>query len=174
MINIVYGSGATIGDAALASPELAGIHFTGSTPVFQSMWKTVGNTIASYRNCRVSSARPAARTSSSPPTADVDEEVATAIVRGSFEYQGQECSAASRVYAPKSMWPELREQLEAQVAELRMGDVADFSNFMGTVIDSGSFKTRRRRSTRRARRARPRSSLAATTTTARATSSRRR
>ena len=76
------------------------------------------------------------------PSADVDA-VATAIVRGSFEYQGQKCSAASRVYAPKSMWPELRERLEAQVAELKMGDVADFSNFMGAVIDGSSFKTQK-------------------------------
>ena len=76
------------------------------------------------------------------PSADVDE-VATAIVRGSFEYQGQKCSAASRVYAPKSMWPQLKERLAEQVAELRMGDVADFSNFMGAVIDGGSFKTQK-------------------------------
>ena len=105
VINIVYGSGATIGDAALASPELAGIHFTGSTPVFQSMWKTVGDTIASYRNYpRIVGETGGKDFIVAHPSADVDE-VATAIVRGSFEYQGQKCSAASRVYAPKSMWP---------------------------------------------------------------------
>ena len=143
VINIVYGSGATIGDAALASPELAGIHFTGSTPVFQSMWKTVGDNIADYRNYpRIVGETGGKDFIVAHPSADVDE-VATAIVRGSFEYQGQKCSAASRVYAPKSMWPELRERLEAQVAELRMGDVSDFSNFMGAVIDSGSFKTQK-------------------------------
>jgi 1-pyrroline-5-carboxylate dehydrogenase len=143
VINIVYGSGATIGDAALASPELAGIHFTGSTPVFQSMWKTVGDSIARYRNYpRIVGETGGKDFILAHPTADVDE-VATAIVRGSFEYQGQKCSAASRVYAPKSMWPELRERLEAQVAELRMGDVADFSNFMGAVIDKGSFATQK-------------------------------
>ena len=143
VINIVYGSGATIGDAALASPELAGIHFTGSTPVFQSMWKTVGDTIASYRNYpRIVGETGGKDFIVAHPSADVAE-VATAIVRGSFEYQGQKCSAASRVYAPKSMWPELRERLEAQVAELRMGDVADFSNFMGAVIDKGSFATQK-------------------------------
>jgi 1-pyrroline-5-carboxylate dehydrogenase len=143
VINIVYGSGATIGDAALASPELAGIHFTGSTPVFQSMWKTVGDNIAGYRNYpRIVGETGGKDFIVAHPSADVDE-VATAIVRGSFEYQGQKCSAASRVYAPKSMWPELRERLEAQVAELRMGDVSDFSNFMGAVIDSGSFKTQK-------------------------------
>jgi 1-pyrroline-5-carboxylate dehydrogenase len=143
VINIVYGSGATIGDAALASPELAGIHFTGSTPVFQSMWKTVGDNIASYRNYpRIVGETGGKDFIVAHPSADVAE-VATAIVRGSFEYQGQKCSAASRVYAPKSMWPELRERLEAQVAELRMGDVSDFSNFMGAVIDKGSFATQK-------------------------------
>ena len=143
VINLVYGSGATIGDAALASPELAGIHFTGSTPVFQSMWQTVGNNIASYRNYpRIVGETGGKDFILAHPSADVDA-VATAIVRGSFEYQGQKCSAASRVYAPKSMWPELRERLETQVAELKMGDVADFSNFMGAVIDSSSFKTQK-------------------------------
>jgi len=143
VINLVYGSGATIGDAALASPELAGIHFTGSTPVFQSMWQTVGNNIASYRNYpRIVGETGGKDFILAHPSADVDA-VATAIVRGSFEYQGQKCSAASRVYAPKSMWPQLRERLETQVAELKMGDVADFSNFMGAVIDSGSFKTQK-------------------------------
>jgi 1-pyrroline-5-carboxylate dehydrogenase len=143
VINIVYGSGATIGDAALASPELAGIHFTGSTPVFQSMWKTVGDNIASYRNYpRIVGETGGKDFIVAHPSADAAE-VATAIVRGSFEYQGQKCSAASRVYAPKSMWPELRERLEAQVAELRMGDVSDFSNFMGAVIDKGSFATQK-------------------------------
>ncbi|MEO5575253.1 MAG: L-glutamate gamma-semialdehyde dehydrogenase, partial [Gaiellaceae bacterium] len=143
VINIVYGSGATIGDAALASPELAGIHFTGSTPVFQSMWNTVGSNIAAYRNYpRIVGETGGKDFIIAHPSADAAE-VATAIVRGSFEYQGQKCSAASRVYAPKSMWPELREHLETQVAELRMGDVSDFSNFMGAVIDSGSFKTQK-------------------------------
>ncbi len=143
VINIVYGSGATIGDAALASPELAGIHFTGSTPVFQSMWKTVGDNIAGYRNYpRIVGETGGKDFIVAHPSADAAE-VATAIVRGSFEYQGQKCSAASRVYAPKSMWPELRERLEAQVAELRMGDVSDFSNFMGAVIDKGSFATQK-------------------------------
>ena len=143
VINLVYGSGATIGDAALASSELAGIHFTGSTPVFQSMWKTVGGNIAGYRNYpRIVGETGGKDFIVAHPSADVDE-VATAIVRGSFEYQGQKCSAASRVYAPKSMWPGLRERLEAQVAELRMGDVSDFSNFMGAVIDGSSFKTQK-------------------------------
>jgi 1-pyrroline-5-carboxylate dehydrogenase len=141
VINLVYGSGATIGNAALASPELAGIHFTGSTPVFQSMWKTVGTNIAGYRNYpRIVGETGGKDFIVAHASADVDE-VATAIVRGSFEYQGQKCSAASRVYAPASMWPALRERLAEQVSALRMGDVADFGNFMGAVIDGGSFKT---------------------------------
>ena len=143
VINLVFGSGAEIGDAALASPELAGIHFTGSTPVFQSMWKTVGDNIASYRNYpRIVGETGGKDFIVAHPSADV-EEVATAIVRGSFEYQGQKCSAASRVYAPSNMWPELRERLAEQVGELKMGDVGDFSNFMGAVIDGGSFKTQK-------------------------------
>ena len=143
VINLVYGSGATIGNAALASPELAGIHFTGSTPVFQSMWKTVGDNIASYRNYpRIVGETGGKDFILAHPSADVDE-VATAIVRGSFEYQGQKCSAASRVYAPSNMWPALRERLEEQVSGLKMGDVGDFANFMGAVIDKGSFTTQK-------------------------------
>ena len=96
VINLVYGPGSAIGDAALASPELAGIHFTGSTPVFQGMWKTVGENIGTTAPTRASSGRPAARTSSSRTPPRTPDAVATAIVRGSFEYQGQKCSAASR------------------------------------------------------------------------------
>jgi 1-pyrroline-5-carboxylate dehydrogenase len=141
VINLVYGSGAEIGDAALASPELAGVHFTGSTPVFQGMWKTVGDNIASYRNYpRIVGETGGKDFILAHASADVDE-LATAIVRGSFEYQGQKCSASSRVYAPASLWPELRERLEEQVSALAMGDVADFSNFMGAVIDSSAFRT---------------------------------
>ena len=174
MINLVYGSGATIGDAALASPELAGIHFTGSTPVFQGMWKTVGDNIADYRNYpRIVGETGGKDFIVAHPSADVDA-VATAIVRGSFEYQGQKCSAASRVYAPKSLWPELRERLAEQVAELKMGDVADFSNFMGAVIDGSSFKTQKEAIDEARASAQGRaSSPAAATTTARATSSSR-
>jgi len=143
VVNLVYGSGREIGDAALASPELAGVHFTGSTPVFQSMWKTIGANIADYRNYpRIVGETGGKDFIVAHPTADVDE-LATAIVRGSFEYQGQKCSAASRVYAPSNLWPELRERLVQQVGELRVGDVSDFSNFMGAVIDASSFKTQK-------------------------------
>jgi 1-pyrroline-5-carboxylate dehydrogenase len=143
VINLVYGSGAEIGDAALASPELAGIHFTGSTPVFQGMWKTVGDNIASYRNYpRLVGETGGKDFIVAHPSADV-ESVATAIVRGSFEYQGQKCSAASRVYVSENLWPELRERLSADVGSIRMGDVSDFSNFMGAVIDRSSFTTQK-------------------------------
>jgi 1-pyrroline-5-carboxylate dehydrogenase len=143
VINLVYGSGAEIGDAALASPELAGIHFTGSTPVFQGMWKTVGDNISSYRNYpRLVGETGGKDFIVAHPSADV-ESVATAIVRGSFEYQGQKCSAASRVYVSENLWPELRERLSADVGSIRMGDVADFSNFMGAVIDRSSFTTQK-------------------------------
>jgi 1-pyrroline-5-carboxylate dehydrogenase len=141
VINLVYGRGAEIGDAALASPELAGVHFTGSTPVFQSMWKTIGGNIAEYRNYpRIVGETGGKDFIVAHPSADVDA-VATAILRGSFEYQGQKCSAASRVYAPANLWPELRERLADQVASIKMGDVADFENFMGAVIDDKSLRT---------------------------------
>ena len=143
VINLVYGPGATIGDAALASPDLAGVHFTGSTGVFNSMWKTIGGNAGSYRNYpRIVGETGGKDFIVAHPSADVDE-VATAIVRGSFEYQGQKCSAASRVYAPANLWPELRERLAEQVAQLKVGDVADFENFMGAVIDKSSFKTQK-------------------------------
>jgi 1-pyrroline-5-carboxylate dehydrogenase len=143
VINLVYGNGPAVGNPALASPDLAGIHFTGSTPVFQSMWKTVGDNIADYRNYpRIVGETGGKDFIVAHPSADVDA-LATAIVRGSFEYQGQKCSAASRVFAPSNLWPALRERLEEQVSSLTMGDVTDFSNFMGAVIDGKSFATQK-------------------------------
>jgi 1-pyrroline-5-carboxylate dehydrogenase len=107
------------------------------------MWKTIGAKIAGYRNYpRIVGETGGKDFIVAHPTADVDE-LATAIVRGSFEYQGQKCSAASRVYAPSNLWPELRERLVAQVGELKVGDVSDFSNFMGAVIDASSFETQK-------------------------------
>jgi len=141
VINLVYGSGAEIGDAALASEHLAGIHFTGSTPVFNGMWKTVGANMGGYRNYpRIVGETGGKDFIVAHPSADLDA-LATAIVRGSFEYQGQKCSAASRVYAPSNLWPKLRERLQEQVATIRVGDVSDFSNFMGAVIDGSAYKT---------------------------------
>jgi 1-pyrroline-5-carboxylate dehydrogenase len=141
VINLVYGSGATIGDAALSSPHLAGIHFTGSTPVFNSMWRTVASNMEHYRNYpRIVGETGGKDFIVAHPSADVDA-LATAIVRGSFEYQGQKCSASSRIYAPSNIWPALRERLQEEVATIKMGDVSDFGNFMGAVIDSSSFRT---------------------------------
>jgi 1-pyrroline-5-carboxylate dehydrogenase len=143
VINLVFGSGKEIGDAALGSEHLAGVHFTGSTPVFQGMWKQIGQNIANYRSYpRIVGETGGKDFIVAHPTADVDA-LATAIVRGSFEYQGQKCSAASRVYAPAKLWPELKERLVTQVRELRVGDVSDFSNFMGAVIDASSFRTQK-------------------------------
>jgi 1-pyrroline-5-carboxylate dehydrogenase len=141
VINLVVGSGGEVGDPVLASPELAGIHFTGSTAVFQSMWKTVGNNIATYR----SYPRIVGETGGKDfvfvhASADVDA-VVTALVRGAFEYQGQKCSAASRAFIPQSLWPAIREKLRAQIAEIKMGDPEDFTNFMSAVIDAAAFES---------------------------------
>jgi 1-pyrroline-5-carboxylate dehydrogenase len=143
VVNLVYGPGARIGNPALASPDLAGIHFTGSTGVFQGMWKTIGANIERYRNYpRIVGETGGKDFIVAHPSADV-EALATAIVRGSFEYQGQKCSAASRVFAPANLWDELRERLVEQVGSLKMGDVGDFGNFMGAVIDGNSFQTQK-------------------------------
>ena len=143
VINLVYGSGAAVGDPALASEHLAGIHFTGSTPVFQGMWHTVGENIARYRNYpRIVGETGGKDFIVAHPSADA-EALATAILRGSFEYQGQKCSAASRVFAPASLWPQVRDQVVEEIGEMKMGDVADFSNFVGAVIDAGSFATQK-------------------------------
>ena len=143
VVNLVFGSGAQIGDPVLASEHLAGVHFTGSTEVFHSIWKTVGQNIDRYRNYpRIVGETGGKDFIVAHPSADV-EAVAAAILRGSFEYQGQKCSAASRVYAPSNLWPELRERLVEEVGTIKMGDVTDFSNFMGAVIDGGSFARQR-------------------------------
>jgi 1-pyrroline-5-carboxylate dehydrogenase len=143
VINLVFGPGAGLGDAALHSPELAGVHFTGSTGVFQSIWRTVGGGIERYRNYpRIVGETGGKDFILAHPSADA-EAVATAIVRGSFEYQGQKCSASSRLYIPSNLWPEVRAGLERDVTSIGMGDVRDFSNFMGAVIDGTSFATQK-------------------------------
>ena len=139
VINLVVGSGGEVGDPVLASPELAGIHFTGSTVVFQQMWKTVGANIESYRSYpRIVGETGGKDFVFAHASADVDA-LATALLRGAFEYQGQKCSAASRAYIPKSLWPRVKKALLAQIAEIKMGDVEDFTNFMGAVIDKNAF-----------------------------------
>jgi 1-pyrroline-5-carboxylate dehydrogenase len=143
VINLVYGSGSEVGDPALASPDLAGIHFTGSTAVFNGMWRTVAENLERYRNYpRIVGETGGKDFIVAHPSADAAA-VATAILRGSFEYQGQKCSAASRVFAPSNLWPEIRDRLVEDVRSLKVGNVSDFGNFMGAVIDAGSFKTQK-------------------------------
>jgi 1-pyrroline-5-carboxylate dehydrogenase len=139
VINLVAGNPAEISDVVLDSPDLAGIHFTGSTAVFQSMWKRVGDNIGRYRSYpRLVGETGGKDFIVAHLSADV-QELAVAIVRGGFEYQGQKCSAASRVYVPQSLWSEVKERAVAMMREIRMGDVADFRTFMGAVIDQKSF-----------------------------------
>ena len=139
VIQLVPGPPAEVADRALAHPSLAGVHFTGSTGVFQQIWRTVGERIARYRTYpRLVGETGGKDFILAHPSADVDA-LATAIVRGGFEYQGQKCSAASRVYVPRSLWPAVRERAVAMIGEIRVGDVADFTSFMGAVIDQRAF-----------------------------------
>jgi 1-pyrroline-5-carboxylate dehydrogenase len=139
VINLVHGPGPELVPAALASPDLAGVHFTGSTAVFRGIWSQVGENVGSYRNFpRLVGETGGKDFIVAHPSAE-PEALATAIVRGSFEYQGQKCSAASRVFVPESLWPTLRDRLADEVASIPMGDVADFRNFMGAVINRRSF-----------------------------------
>ena len=140
VINVVSGSAAEVSEVMLNDPHLAGIHFTGSTDVFQGMWKTVGAKIATYRTYP----RLVGETGGKDfvvvhESADLDA-LQTALIRGAFEYQGQKCSAASRAYVPKSMWDAMRDGLVDEVEQIPMGDPADFHNFMGAVIDQSAFK----------------------------------
>ena len=129
---------------ALADPDLAGIHFTGSTPTFQSLWQQVGANIASYRTYpRLVGETGGKDFVLAHPSADPDV-LRTALVRGAFEYQGQKCSAASRAYVPASLWKQIKGDLASITDGLPMGDVTDFSNFMGAVIDERSFDEERR------------------------------
>ncbi len=141
VINLVAGPAKAIGDAALASADLGGIHFTGSTGVFHGMWRTVGERIASYKSYpRLCGETGGKDFILAHPSADVAA-LATAIVRGGYEYQGQKCSAASRIYVPDDLWPSLRPMLIDSINDLRVGDPTDFRNFMGAVIDKGAFES---------------------------------
>lgn len=141
VINMVPGPGGTIGEPALNNVNLAGVHFTGSTPTFQTMWKIIGGNIARYK----SYPRIVGETGGKDfifvhNSADLLE-TAAATVRGAYEYQGQKCSAASRMYVPTSRWPDLSEILRKMIGEIKMGDVTDFTNFMNAVIDRAAFTT---------------------------------
>jgi 1-pyrroline-5-carboxylate dehydrogenase len=143
VISLVHGPGPELVPAAIGSPELAGVHFTGSTAVFRAIWSQVGENIGAYRNYpRLVGETGGKDFIVAHPSADA-RAVGTAIVRGSFEYQGQKCSAASRVFLPESLWPAVRDQLVDEVPAIPMGDVADFHNFMGAVINERSFRRQR-------------------------------
>jgi 1-pyrroline-5-carboxylate dehydrogenase len=140
VINMVTGSGQPVSRAALPNPELAGIHFTGSTGTFQHMWRTVGENISGYRGYpRLVGETGGKDFVIAHPSAD-PEVLTTALIRGAFEYQGQKCSAASRAYIPRSVWDRMGDDFVSAVQSLTMGDVTtDLSLFMGAVIDGKSF-----------------------------------
>jgi 1-pyrroline-5-carboxylate dehydrogenase len=139
VINFIPGDAKTISDVVLSHSDFAGIHFTGSTAVFRGMWLKTGENIASYKNYpRIVGETGGKDFALVHASADVDA-VATAVVRGGYEFQGQKCSALSRLYVPDSMWPGLRDRIADTVNTIRMGDVADFANFMGAVIDANAF-----------------------------------
>jgi 1-pyrroline-5-carboxylate dehydrogenase len=139
VINFVPGPAAVISERLLADRHLGGIHFTGSTEVFQTLWKQVANNLTSYADYpRLVGETGGKDFIIAHASADVDA-LATGIVRGAFEYQGQKCSAASRAYVPESIWPKVRERVLGLLADARVGDPADFRNFMGAVIDKKAF-----------------------------------
>jgi 1-pyrroline-5-carboxylate dehydrogenase len=141
VINMIFARGSAVGDTVLKNPNLAGIHFTGSTGVFHNMWKTVGQNIGTYKTYpRLVGETGGKDFIVAHPSAN-PAEVATAIVRGSFEYQGQKCSASSRCYLPKSLWPKIKEVMLKQLAEIKMGDPEDFGNFVNAVIDESAYET---------------------------------
>lgn len=136
VINLVNGDGASVAGACLDSPDLAGVHFTGSTRVFQSLWRGVGERIDRYRTYpRLVGETGGKDFVFAHPSAEA-EPLAVALARGAFEYQGQKCSAASRAYVPRSLWPEVRDRLIALIESIRVGNVEDFTCFMGAVIDA--------------------------------------
>jgi 1-pyrroline-5-carboxylate dehydrogenase len=140
VINFVPGDAQTVSDVALGDRDLAGVHFTGSTAVFNSMWKTIGANMSRYAGYPRIVGETGGKDfivghASADPAA-----LAVAIARGGFEYQGQKCSAASRVYVPRSLWPEVRDRTVAMIEEMRMGDITDFRTFVGAVIDQKAFR----------------------------------
>lgn len=139
VINLVHAPGKVVGEAALTHRDLGGVHFTGSTGTFNGMWATVATNLKNFR-CypRLVGETGGKDFVVAHQSADV-EALAVALVRGAFEYQGQKCSAASRAYVPESLWAELSDRIEAEVSRLKMGDITNFENFMGAVIDAKSY-----------------------------------
>ncbi len=139
VINMVMGDSGMVSDVVLSSPHLAGVHFTGSTGVFNDIWKTIGNNIATYKTYpRIVGETGGKDFIIAHPSANAAQ-VATGITRGAFEFQGQKCSAASRVYIPQSLWPAVKSHLEADLASMKMGSPEDMSNFITAVISEASF-----------------------------------
>ncbi|WP_312135824.1 L-glutamate gamma-semialdehyde dehydrogenase [Sphingobacterium sp.] len=139
VINLVYVSGPEAGDVIFKHPDFAGIHFTGSTGVFQDIWKTIGENIHVYKTYpRIVGETGGKDFILAHPSADLDV-LNTALVRGAFEFQGQKCSAASRAYVPKSLWEDLKKSMERDIKSFRIGGTEDFSNFINAVIDEKSF-----------------------------------
>jgi 1-pyrroline-5-carboxylate dehydrogenase len=139
VINVIYGDPQLISDTVFASRDFAGVHFTGSTHVFKDIWKTIGTNIHHYKTYpRIVGETGGKDFVLAHPSANV-KQVVTGIVRGAFEFQGQKCSAASRAYIPQSLWPEVKAQLVADLASMKMGSPEDFGNFITAVIHEGSF-----------------------------------
>jgi 1-pyrroline-5-carboxylate dehydrogenase len=139
VINFIPARGADVGAMVLTHPELAGVHFTGSTGTFQTMWRTIGARIADYKSYpRIVGETGGKDYIFAHPSAD-PQAVAVAVVRGAFEYQGQKCSAVSRIYVPESLWPEVSDRIVAMMGEIRTGDVRDFGNFHNAVIDRAAY-----------------------------------
>jgi 1-pyrroline-5-carboxylate dehydrogenase len=139
VVNMLPGDGLDVSEVALASPDLAGIHFTGSTPTFQHLWSTVGHNISTYRGYpRIVGETGGKDFVVAHSSADPDV-LRVALLRGAFEYQGQKCSAASRAYVSRSVWAKMKDRFIAEVESLSVGDVTDFSHFMGAVIDERAF-----------------------------------
>jgi 1-pyrroline-5-carboxylate dehydrogenase len=139
VINFIPGDAAQVTNILLDSPDLAGVHFTGSTEVFNSMWKRIGENVGRYKSYPRIVGETGGKDFILAHSSADPQEVAVAIARGGFEYQGQKCSAASRIYVPQSLWGEVRDRTVAIMKEIRMGDVRDFRNFMGAVIDKKAF-----------------------------------
>jgi 1-pyrroline-5-carboxylate dehydrogenase len=139
VINMLPGDGLEVSKVALASPDLAGIHFTGSTPTFQHLWREVGNNIENYRAYpRIVGETGGKDFIVAHPSADPDV-VRTAMIRGAFEFQGQKCSAASRAYVARSVWKKMKDSFVSEIETITVGDPTDFTNFMGAVIDDRAF-----------------------------------
>jgi 1-pyrroline-5-carboxylate dehydrogenase len=141
VINLIFADGPTVGDIVFGHRDFAGLHFTGSTGVFQSMWKTIGQNIHKYRSYPRIVGETGGKDFIMVHKSADPREVATAIVRGAFEYQGQKCSAASRCYVPANLWPAIKKIVLTDLASIKMGGVEDFGNFVNAVIDEKAFNS---------------------------------